>query len=205
MELIPCFCFATMFIGIFTLVFLYSKHVKKQLAATLMSIAPKVQGEVQPGGFFGNPRLLFSYLGAPGRLEFYSTGGKHKTYYTQLFIDLTGLPMFAFRVSPEGFLGKIGKFFGGQDIQIGNQPFDDAFVIKGEPEQAVCRLLQPHVCQAIFALRQFRSQHIEIATVGNQLRFRKLQWIRDAEGLGYFLDQAEVVFRQYLMDIAQGG
>lgn len=46
-------------------------------------------------------------------------------------------------------LSNIDNFFGGQDIQVQDIEFDDAFIIKGEPEDAVRRLLTPPVRAAL--------------------------------------------------------
>ncbi len=187
---------------VFTLIIVGGREVKKQLTASLEQLAPKVQGEVRPGNWATHPSLVFTYLGAGGRLEFNATGGKHKTYYTDIFIGLRGLPVYAFHVAPEGFFSKVGKFLGGQDIEIGDRAFDEAFVIKGEPEEFVFDVLTPEVREAIFGLQKMRNQAIDIRVVHDQLRFRKLSWIKDVEGLSGYLDLAEVVFRRYLEVVA---
>lgn len=48
--------------------------------------------------------------------------------------------------------GFFKKLFRGQDIIIGYKPFDDAFVIKGEPEAFVRSALTPAACEQILGI-----------------------------------------------------
>lgn len=75
------------------------------------------------------------------KISMFSRGsGKSKTYH--YFISMVcGVQRQSFGISKEGFFNKIGKFFGGQDIQLNDEAFDDKFMIKGEDEIFVKRLL----------------------------------------------------------------
>ncbi len=66
--------------------------------------------------------------------------GKHRQEYTYISMDCTSKG-YTMSLTQEGFLGKVGKFFGGQDIQIGDQAFDAAFIIKGNNERIIKNLL----------------------------------------------------------------
>ena len=54
------------------------------------------------------------------------------------FVNKDGL---YFRIYREGFFSNVGKFFGMEDLEIGDPFFDDSFVIKGNNHQQLIRLL----------------------------------------------------------------
>lgn len=56
--------------------------------------------------------------------------GKNRTTYTQYHAS-TNAPMpIGLGLHKEGFFSKVGKVFGGQDVQIGDRAIDEAFIIK---------------------------------------------------------------------------
>lgn len=61
--------------------------------------------------------------------------GKNTYYYTVIRLHLPANPGFEFQLAKENFFRKIGKAFGMQDIQTGNETFDKAFVLKSKDEQ----------------------------------------------------------------------
>jgi hypothetical protein len=72
-------------------------------------------------------------------LDTYSEGGEGATDYTRLrapFVSLDG-----FRVYRKRIFSGLGKFFGMQDIEIGDAYFDDAFIIQSNKPAQVRRLL----------------------------------------------------------------
>lgn len=68
--------------------------------------------------------------------------GKHKRTYTRMSAHVPGDLPPGLVVSKEGMLSGIGKFFGAQDIEIGDQTFDDACLIKGDDVDGVIVLFQ---------------------------------------------------------------
>jgi hypothetical protein len=61
-------------------------------------------------------------------------GHSYDTEFTRIraeFISTNGLK---FQISRQGFIDRIGKIFGMQDVRIGNQEFDNKFVVKGNDE-----------------------------------------------------------------------
>ena len=90
-------------------------------------------------------------------LDTYSSGsGKGRVTYTRMrapFVNKDGL---YFKIYREGYFTSIGKFFGMQDIQIGDPYFDENFVIKGNNEEKIRLLLrdttlwQETYCQRLF-------------------------------------------------------
>ena len=109
-------------------------------------IATEIGGEFIEGGFWDNNVVVYKH----GEWQIVldtctvtaSTGATTTaTTYTRMrapFINKDGL---YFNISREGFFSSIGKFFGMQDIEIGDPFFDDQFVIKGNSPEKIKLLL----------------------------------------------------------------
>ena len=105
-------------------------------------IAADIGGEFIDGGFWGKDVLIYKHGEWQILLDTYvvSTGQSSHTLTRMRapFMNRDGL---YFKISREGFLSSIGKFFGMQDIEIGDPFFDKQFVIKGNDPEKIKRLL----------------------------------------------------------------
>ena len=105
-------------------------------------IAAGIGGEFIDGGFWGKDVLIYKHGEWQILLDTYvvSTGQSSYTLTRMRapFMNRDGL---YFKISREGFLSSIGKFFGMQDIEIGDPFFDKQFVIKGNNPEKIKRLL----------------------------------------------------------------
>jgi hypothetical protein len=115
-------------------------------------IAKDIGGQHVQGGFLRGGVLRYRSGEWEIALDTYSTGTEATTTHTRMrapFVNKDGL---YFSISREGLFSSIGKFFGMQDIQIGDANFDDRFVIKGNNEEKIRRLLnEPRLKQLIHA------------------------------------------------------
>jgi hypothetical protein len=118
--------------------------------------------------------------------------GKSSTTYTRLrapFVNPTGLRLALHRTH---FFSAIERAFGGQDIEIGVQDFDQAFVISGNDEAGVRRVLQDPSLRALI----FAQPRIKLEVADHEglfgpkygegvdlLRFIEVGVIRDVERL----------------------
>lgn len=105
-------------------------------------IAAGIGGEFIEGGFWGKDVLIYKHGEWQILLDTYvvSTGQSSYTLTRMRapFMNRDGL---YFKISRQGFLSSIGKFFGMQDIEIGNPFFDKQFVIKGNNPEKIKLLL----------------------------------------------------------------
>ena len=87
----------------------------------------------------------------------YTTGhGKNQTTHshTVVSMDSTELQMPSFSMYPEGFFQRIGSMLGFQDIDFDSNPeFSNAFVLKGDDEEAVRRFFDAELLD-FFAKRK---------------------------------------------------
>ena len=68
--------------------------------------------------------------------------GKYSSQMTRVVVPITLTDNFKFEIYREGFIRKIEKLFGAQDIEIGYPEFDKAFTIKSNNEFKVKTLLR---------------------------------------------------------------
>lgn len=68
------------------------------------------------------------------------SSGENQQEYTYISMVCTS-ENYTMALTPEGFFNKIGKVFGSQDIQIGDEAFDEAFMIKGNNERIIKNIL----------------------------------------------------------------
>ena len=105
-------------------------------------IAADIGGEFIEGGFWGKDVLIYKHGEWQILLDTYvvSTGTSSYTV-TRMRAPFINKDSLYFKISREGFFSSIGKFFGMQDIEIGDQFFDKQFVIKGNDPEKIKLLL----------------------------------------------------------------
>jgi hypothetical protein len=128
-------------------------------------IAADIGGEFIEGGFWGKDVLVYRHDEWQILLDTYtvttSTGKTtSSTTYTRMRAPYVNKDGLYFKIYPEGFFSSIGKFFGMQDLEIGNPYFDDAFIIKGNNLEAIRRLLADDKIKAL--IQQQPRIHFEI-------------------------------------------
>lgn len=109
-------------------------------------ISSDLAGEFVDGGFWEENAVTYNHgewrIVLDTRTETTYTGATMMTMqYTRMrapFINKDGL---YFDISNEGFFSSIGKLLGMQDIGIGDQVFDDRFLIKGNSPEKIRLLL----------------------------------------------------------------
>lgn len=68
--------------------------------------------------------------------------GKYSTETTRIVVPIISIDGFRFEIYREGFIRKIEKLFGAQDIKIGYPDFDKTFIIKSNNEFKIKTLLR---------------------------------------------------------------
>jgi len=62
----------------------YQARQRRRREEALSIVAQRLGGNLTPGTFWQQPRITFEYKSYAASIEYYSTGGKHPTYYTQV-------------------------------------------------------------------------------------------------------------------------
>jgi DNA-directed RNA polymerase subunit RPC12/RpoP len=132
--------------AIIFLVFFIAHLQKKAHTRSWGEFAAQAGLTIKPGGWFTNPTVTGNYKGNNVYLYTYTQGsGKNKTTYTSMVVYLPFTAIAHIRITREGFLSKITKAFGAQDIQVGDPAFDAAYIIKSDTPACVPHLLTPQV------------------------------------------------------------
>lgn len=99
--------------------------------------------EVLTGAFRGYNALSFKYT--------YTSGsGKNQTTHTYHIVALhLPAPLLWLRLSPEGIGTAIGKFFGGQDVQLESKAFNDEWRVQGPDNQFTFDFLHPRMMERL--------------------------------------------------------
>jgi len=88
-----------------------------------------------------------------------STGQTHITY-TRMRAPYVNPEGFRFTIYRESMFSGLGRWFGMQDIEIGDPEFDAAFVIKGTDEARVCQLFAEPELRAL--VHSQRELHLSV-------------------------------------------
>lgn len=105
-------------------------------------IAADIGGDYIDKGFWSTNELRYRHGEWELLLDTYTvSNGKSSTTFTRMrapFVNKDGL---YFKIYREGLFSSMGRFFGMQDLEVGDPYFDDAFVIKGNNLDKIRELL----------------------------------------------------------------
>lgn len=110
-------------------------------------ISRDIGGEYIESGFWQKGELRYRHGGWEILLDTYTEshssgdGTTSQSTYTRMRSPYISQGNFSFKLYREGIFSGIGKFFGGQDIEIGDAFFDREFIIKSNRPETVTRLL----------------------------------------------------------------
>jgi len=111
-------------------VWLHRREVRK-CNEVLRATAARFGGELVDAGRGTRGRIILRIDGVPGRVST-TAGGEDDRGETRIVFEWSAPG--TLRIAPEGILVQIGKWFGMQDIQVGDRDFDREFLIRGDPE-----------------------------------------------------------------------
>ncbi len=118
-------------------------------------LALEINGQFEDGGWFGRDALRVQSGEWEIVLDTYTVShGNSSSTYTRMrapFVNTDGL---YFNIYREGFFSAIGKMFNMQDIEIGDSYFDEAFIIKGNDENKIRRLLADETLKSLIQAQQ---------------------------------------------------
>lgn len=96
-----------------------------------------------PAAFLKSRRLEGNLEGFQVVVDTYTqSSGKHSQTYTRFRVTFPPLGL-GLRLTREGMMSNVTKFFGAQDIQVGDPGFDHAILVKGQSEHATRDFLTP--------------------------------------------------------------
>ncbi len=179
-------------VSIIVVVIVVAVVFKKQQVSSWGTFAQEAGLSLDRGGWFRAPTVSGAYGGFNVYLYTYTQGsGKNKTTYTSMIPYLPFDHRSHVRVTREGFLSKITKAFGAQDIQLGDPAFDAAYIIKSDTPQYVPLLLTPAVRGALLS----GGGSMNVTVSGGRVFYNQTGVQRDTGMLRYILDTLVMVAR----------
>jgi hypothetical protein len=143
-------------VGVFVLAVVGGAAYHKHLAGVWLGFANRHGLTFSGGGWLSSNRINGTIDGRAVNVWTFTRGhGKNRSHHSAMSLSLphSDAPR-GVHVYRETFFSKVGKVFGGQDIQIGDAEFDKAFMIKGDHEDDVREWLNYDRQQAIISLRK---------------------------------------------------
>ena len=105
-------------------------------------LSQELGADYEEGGFFKEGKVVLSHREWEITLDTYTVHtGKSTIIYTRMRAPYVNRDGFRFNIYRKNIFSGIGKLFGVKDIEVGDAFFDDEFIIQGEPEALVSRLL----------------------------------------------------------------
>ena len=163
--------------------------------AAWAQLASEIGAEFTKGKFFRSNTVKAKVRDATVTLETYSVpSGDSNTTYTRMWAPVQGQDGFQFTIFRLGFISKLDKALGAQDIDIGEPEFDREFVVQGNNEPKVRALL------ANLRLRQLiqGQKSIRFGINKNILTYEAQGVIKDIERLKSLFE----LFKETLTQLA---
>src|SRR5574342_1414610 len=105
-------------------------------------LSHEIGAEYQESGFFKGDKVVLSHREWEITLDTYTVHtGESTIIYTRLRAPYVNRDGFRFNIYRKNAFSWIGKLLGVKDIETGDAFFDDEFIVQGEPEMLVNRLL----------------------------------------------------------------
>lgn len=118
-------------------------------------IEKDIGGEYIDRGLFKENALVYRHGEWQIVLDtFMVMAGNTPVPFTRMRAPFVNKDQFHFAIYPEGFFSKIRKFFGMQDIEIGEAAFDEKFIIKSNNEEKIKLLLQSAEIRELLQLQK---------------------------------------------------
>jgi hypothetical protein len=126
-------------------------------------LAIEVRGTFTDGGWWKSDRVTVNYKEWTMVLDTYTvSSGKHSTTYTRMRCPYVNKDGFRFKLFREGFFAGIGKFFGMQDVEVGEKIFDETFVLQGNNPAQIKALFEKEKLRQLLLNQPSRDFSIEV-------------------------------------------
>ena len=104
-------------------------------------LSAEIGGRYEEGGFCKSDKVRASHGEWTVTLDTYTVStGKVVIVYTRLRAPYVNPDGFRFAISRKHMFSNVARWLGMQDVQVGHEPFDDDFIIKGTSEDKLREL-----------------------------------------------------------------
>jgi hypothetical protein len=161
------------------------------------------RGRISRDGPWEFPQVVFQLGDNRTTLSYSQQGTEIQTHLTISLYDIR----VRLELQPQGILKRLGKYLGMQDIEVGDCPFDAAFIIQGSNERGIREFLTADVRAAIMSLatcgpdRKF-DLHLQLGS--GSLRITKHEQFTSEADLSKFVRSSFVLLRLIQKPVADG-
>ena len=150
---------------------IFAVRAQKQRVALAWSQAARQLGiGLEPGSMLSNPELTGELDSLGVKVDTYTRGsGNNSQTFTRYRVRYPSMGT-QFELHRQSGLSAITKFFGSQDIEIGDPRFDDTFVVKSDNPDRVAAVITP--------TRRTTILQLAGAFPGVRISNTKIQWER---------------------------
>ncbi len=165
-----------------------ARHLWKKKLENLRGIAGRFPGmSVDEGNWTKLPTLRHTGPGWRAIVSFFE-GIEDSPPYTRVEFQLEkSVPVL--KLSLQGFLSGISKFFGAQDIEIGVPDFDKRYMIAAQPPEFARTFLDESARRAVERIRGF-ADGLSIEVSGRSARVNIVKCLRDPQSICAYLESA---------------
>jgi hypothetical protein len=118
-------------------------------------LSTEIGAQYKDGGFWKGDKVEATHGAWTVTLDTYAVStGKVTIVYTRMRAPYVNPSGFRFKVHRKGLFSDVGKWFGMQDIEVHDEPFDRDFIIKGTDEDKVRELFANPKIRELVALQK---------------------------------------------------
>ena len=190
-DLVP-FLFVLGVLGVMAVAVLVTKAAKSQGDA-MTALAADLGVPVLGGDPYTRIRCL-SWIRRPTRIDaayglrqlkvfHFSRGhGRNRTQYAAIHVPVANPHGLTLHITAEGYLSKIGRALGMQDIHVGDPAFDKGFIIKSKQPDFARAILLPEVRTQLLKAWDEHAAKGWIKLDGGTLLYEEIGTLRNAVG-----------------------
>ncbi|MFC1572208.1 tetratricopeptide repeat protein [Candidatus Eisenbacteria bacterium] len=166
---------------------IYGVQHRRETNSAWQVVAKNLPLQFRPGALFSSPKLTGAHNGCSVLVETFSRdSGDSSTTYTRYRIGYARSLGLGLRLTRQGVFGRIGKFFGAEDIEVGDSDFDKAVVVKGSDPSRVTEFLTP--ARRVRAAR-FLNSHQGATIYDDRILWEKSGVERDPQQIAHVIDR----------------
>jgi hypothetical protein len=162
MAFVPVAIFVVIVLGFLIGGIVHARRVRRSFEGQCRAVAETLGGEFFPATFNRYPQIVFFVEGRHAVLVI--DNGRDASSYVR--IDFEGGPG-TMKIFEESFGQSVLKFFGAQDLAVGDATFDATYVIQANPPSLAGRIFSPErrarVMESVWRLKGYQRPVIELA------------------------------------------
>ncbi len=183
-DVIAQFLPIIIFLTVGPIVLYVSIRTSRKRKQVWREVADALSARFEEGKWFAFPKIRFEPKpGIGATVTVHSTGGKNKTYFTDVIFEPVPLDC-RLQIGRQGFFSQLTKVFGAQDIETGDPAFDEKFVVKGDPADEILDRLTERVRSLILYLQSLEKEgQLTLKLEDHRLTVTKLGFISETGAL----------------------